>query len=350
MPASAGLTLVEVLVVIAIIGILVALLLPAVQAAREASRRAACVNNLRQLGIAVHNHEATRRTLPIGSVIDTDPRTHQLFAVDGVFANGFTQLLAYLEETALADAYDFGQAWYFQDTSVASARIATLECPSSGTKPNPMPDEFFRFGARTIESPIGDLLGITDYVFSKGASDAFCATPRAIPDNERGMFDYNLRVAISDITDGMSKTFALGEAAGGPHWSLCQNPGCDTPDMPEAIFEPDFARQYWIGSGNVAGILANFQWGSAGHLAATVDRLNKSPVTHFLFDNRDQQPNCLGTLNNSANTHRVPNFRSDHLGGGNFLYGDGAVHFVAEDIELATYRALSTVAGNEVSD
>jgi prepilin-type processing-associated H-X9-DG protein len=150
--------------------------------------------------------------------------------------------------------------------------------------------------------------------------------------------------------DGMGKTFAMGEGAGGPHWPLCTQIDCQVPDtnpIPEFSAEPYYARQYWIGSGNVKGILDTFGWASAGHFACTIEPLNKSPVTHFLFDNTDRVRNCLGSLSNAHNTHRVPNFRSDHPGGGNFLFADGSVHFIDSEIHMPIYQGLSTVAGSE---
>jgi prepilin-type N-terminal cleavage/methylation domain-containing protein/prepilin-type processing-associated H-X9-DG protein len=349
-------TLVELLVVIAVIGILVALLLPAVQAAREASRRTTCMNNLRQLGISVANFESAIRTLPIGSVVKPDKVTAELVGADGVFENAFTQLLPYLEETSVAGIYDRAKPWYMQDSIVAQTTIPTLICPSNSDQTNPKEEKFYEFVGLFLDSPIGTILGRTDYVFSKGASDAFCESPRGIPASERGLFDYNLIVKSADITDGLSKSLAIGEGASGPEWILCRDPGCTVPDMdvPNTNIspggEPFTARQFWIGSGNVAVVLKNFKWAAAGHFACTVDRLNKGPVTQFLYDEKGVR-DCLGTLSKgAANTHRVPNFRSDHPGGANFLLADGAVVFVAESIDMTAYRAKSTIAGGEASE
>jgi prepilin-type N-terminal cleavage/methylation domain-containing protein/prepilin-type processing-associated H-X9-DG protein len=355
-PANAaryGFTLVELLVVMGIIGVLVALLLPAVQTAREAARRIHCANNLKQLGLAAHNYISSNRSLPVGSIVSADAATHGLFGCDGVFANAFVQLLPYLEQGNLADQYDFGQTWYFQDGSVAETPIPMLICPSCAGLDNPMHDELMGFLAQTIGSPLGSCYGRTDYALSKGASDCFCSDPNNIPASERGMFDYNMTIRPANITDGLSQTFAMGEAAGGARWLLCQNPGCSAPDLPDPIPRfasgPYTARQYWIGGGNVRRVFQAFRYGSGGHFACTVEPPNKRPVVHFLFDDLANLVECRGSLSNPSNTHRVPNFRSDHPGGSQFLFGDGAVQLISETIDMGAYRAASTIMGGEVS-
>jgi prepilin-type processing-associated H-X9-DG protein len=261
-------------------------------------------------------------------------------------------MLPYLEEIALSEAYDYKKSWFRQDASLASTVIPTFTCPSNGDKPNPLLDNFVLFAANTIGSPLGGTLGLTDYVFSKGVSDAFCNAPESTPDSQRGMFDYNLATRLATILDGTSNTIAMGEAASGPQWPLCTEIGCQEPDidpLPEFSTEPYYARQSWIGSGNVRTILRTFHWAAAGQLACTIEPLNKSPVTHFLFDDTNRAGDCQGTLSNPANSHRVSNFRSDHPGGGSFLFADGSVHFVTDGIAMPVYRALSTVAGADAA-
>ena len=143
-PRSAAFTLVELLVVIAIIGVLVALLLPAIQAAREAARRSSCLNNSRQMGIAILNHESGKKLLPSGGegTIWDDPATPQGKTGFGLHST-FTQILPYLEQTAVASQIDMKFAYNDpakpQNQAAAKAQIAIFLCP---TNPIRQPDPF----------------------------------------------------------------------------------------------------------------------------------------------------------------------------------------------------------------
>src|SRR5687768_5068495 len=125
-------TLVELLVVIAIIGILVALLLPAIQAAREAARRAQCINNLKQFGIALHNYHSSNKSFPKGALLRKEANNPNA----DVFASATTTLLPYFEDTALHNIYDQKEQWERQKPGVAGVVISVFKCPSS-TAPNP---------------------------------------------------------------------------------------------------------------------------------------------------------------------------------------------------------------------
>ena len=179
-------TLVELLVVIAIIGILIGMLLPAVQAVREAARRTQCQNNLKQLGLAALNFESAQMAFPPGVVDDDDNLQDALHT-------GWVFLLPYFEQNNLADRYDMTSSWSSTtNLPLAQLSIETLNCPSN-------PNAFEQTG--NIEG------AKSDYAFSKGPTAALFA------DDPEGMFGINQQVKMGAITDGTSNTFAIGEAA-----------------------------------------------------------------------------------------------------------------------------------------
>lgn len=190
-----GFTLVELLVVIAIIGILVALLLPAVQKARESARRIQCVNQLKQLGLATLNFESAQRKFPPGIVDDDDNAQSALHS-------GLTYLLPFMEEKALHDGYNFNEDWLsINNRAIVQSPITTLQCPSSGSR----------------VSQNGGIAGSpTDYALCKGDEAFFCSAKGRR--SQRGLFDVNSATRHGSISDGNSKTIALGEAVSDPEW------------------------------------------------------------------------------------------------------------------------------------
>lgn len=182
-----GFTIVELLVVIAIIAILVAMLLPAIQSAREAARLTQCKNHLRQLGVALQGHDSAHGYFPSG-VVATDDN------LQNGKHSGFVFLLPFLEEKALFESYDQSQPWTSDaNLAVGATRLSVLACPSNSTD---VPQQ----GSISAAG--------TDYAFSKGPLAYLCNKPARV-----GMFDVNSRVRSVHLKDGMSKTFALGEAA-----------------------------------------------------------------------------------------------------------------------------------------
>ena len=320
-------TLVELLVVLAIIGVLVALLLPAIQSAREAARRSKCGNNLRQFGHALHNYESSHKHFPPGMITNATG--------DAVFATAHAILLPYFEEAALNSLWDQSKPFSQQPPAVLATTVSIFSCPSND-EDNPLVlPQVAVFGLPTI-------YGDTDYVLCKGSTDTWCLNGRQIPGQRRGCFYPNLPTRVSEITDGTSKTFAVGEGVGGPHWPLCHGAGCQTAlSLPTGT---PLATNAWpIGAVGSAGFAAIGVY-TAGIWASTVEPLNKRPVTDSWVD-----LTAFDDFRSSAEggPHSAANFRSDHPGGGQFVLADGSVHFVADTIDMPTCRGLSTIAGGE---
>jgi len=324
--AQKGFTLVEVLVVIAIMGILMALLLPAVQAARVSARRVQCRNNLKQFGLALHVYHSTGNCFPPGLISSDDGFS--------VFANANTMLLPFFEQASLGRLYDPQKPFAAQSSAVAQTVIPIFVCPSN-SKENP----FTVPQLAPWAMPIGTTLGAIDYVYSKGPNDAWCLPWSAIPNSQRGVFYVNRPCRMADIKDGSSETIAMGEGVGGPRWPLCRGAGCTTPYVGPS--GPIPATNAWIigaiGSQMTEslGFITGSIWGS------TAERPNKRPVTDT-YGSIAEITNCTSSL--SGGPHTTANFRSDHPGGVQFLLADGSVQFLAETIDVQVYRCLSTIA------
>jgi len=394
MRKSRAFTLVELLVVIAIIGVLVALLLPAIQAAREAARRSNCVNNLKQFGIALHNYHDTLKTFPPGGTVK-DARQ----IADKLFASPHAMLLAYFEEGGLKGLYDSKKDWQLQRPDVVAKVIPVYACPST-TGENPYLDKLLTqvwiiASVQAGGAPYAEL-GVTNYAFCKGVTDAQClggvngtlppGSPDWVPASERGMFDFNWAVGIRKVTDGTANTIAVGEAAHGPAWPLAvppptgQNAGTWGPiwtgSAPNIVYsntrtsspvtdsfgQVRIAWQTWVASESpYKGLVAmGVPLYTSNIMASTLEPLNKQPVTISQHDDGNPKgsggcaksdlsaPGTKGKTTNGG-SHYSSNYRSDHPGGGNFLFADGSVHFLTETIDMLTYQNLSTMAGGEIA-
>jgi len=304
-----GFTLVELLVVIAIIGVLVALLLPAVQAAREAARRTQCTNNLKQLGLALLNYESAHGSFPPGA-IGINPDTGQY---DGRIRTPFIAfLLPYYEEGARFEAYDFTQHWYVQDGSLLGSFQSTWQCPS---------DEIRQ---------------------ARGAGDANAAgRPGRFFDEYRGNYGLNWGEAtymrqrkkapfwleygarIAEITDGTSNTLALLE--------MLQAVGL-SPEDPESVV--DRRARIWCEASSCYQIMTRLTPNSSG------------PDNGACIDRPDLDMPCINS-GWEAHPHYMVT-RSRHPGGVNVTMCDGSVHFLTDSINLDTFRTFSSQAWGDV--
>jgi len=187
---SAAFTLVELLVVIAIIGILIGMLLPAVQSVRAAARKTACMNQLRQFGLANLNYESTHMHFPPG--ITDDDLNHQ-----DALHSGFVFLLPFIEQNNLYNQIDLNQPWTAPvNRSIGEVNVPMFSCPEN---------------QGTVEQNGGVAGQANDYAFNKG-NDAFLTNQAP-----SGMFGVNSQVSFGQINDGSSNTFLMGEAASNPN-------------------------------------------------------------------------------------------------------------------------------------
>ena len=328
-----GFTLIELLVVIAIIAILIALLLPAVQQAREAARRTQCKNNMKQIGLAMHNYHDVYLQFPLGAPL-TVSGPGPLDA--NFYSSAFTSILPYLDQANLQNLYDSLRPWEAQTPMVARIPLSIYLCPSStGNEIISFPQLLAIPSVQT-----GDTYGALQYALCKGAHGNWCENTNEIPASVKGMFDLNMKTKFRDITDGTSNTLCVGEATSGGEWKVANN---TTPNMPEPGTDPQWA--WIIAQPANFGLKAIVGGPQSSLYACTVDRLNKNPVTETVFDETQFQGGGANCTNPEDSTS---NFRSQHAGGGQFLYADGSVHFISENIDLLLYRNLSTRGGGEV--
>jgi hypothetical protein len=360
---------------------LVALLLPAIQAAREAARKSNCTNNLKQFGLALHNYHGSLKTFPaIGCVSEANEIS------DDLFASGHAMLLPYFEEQGLKGLYNNRIDWQHQNPTVAATVIPVFVCPSTSGE-NPIRERLLeQIWAVAVQNDYDkEGLAATNYAFCKGVTDAWCLTgpggrsppgPPAVPITERGMFDINWAVPSRKVSDGLSNTIAMGEAAHGPNWPLCNAIGGNTIwkttttpwtyENTRNYLAPinsfgvqPLALQAWIAPESSFKSLGSLTGFYASNISGcTLEPMNKWPVTHSQSDDNaltvcnKSQRSAYGTrgMTTVGGTHLASNFRSDHTQGCNFLMGDGAVKFIREDIDMLLYQQLSTIFGNEVAE
>ncbi|SFH79249.1 DUF1559 domain-containing protein [Planctomicrobium piriforme] len=315
-----GFTLIELLVVIAIIAILIALLLPAVQQAREAARRSQCKNNLKQLGLALHNYESTHRVFPPGSLGYPFVWSAQAQLLPYVEQAGLQNLLNFSVPSMLAFGAGYNTTAVTQNDTAAKNRLALFLCPSDGDGVANSP-----YGGISYPASIGSGINSTAVTTDDGSNS-----------NADGVIFAQSRIGFKNVTDGTSNTVAFGEQLLGD--GTDSTPGAS--DYRRRVVQLTMATQTTdaacaAGSAPAWSGQRGAKWIN-GHLADTM-------YNHYFAPNA-KVPDCHNDYHNFCLTSA----RSAHVGGVQITLVDGSVRFVSENVHLPTWRALATRNGDEV--
>ncbi|MHB1560703.1 MAG: DUF1559 family PulG-like putative transporter [Isosphaeraceae bacterium] len=308
-------TLIELLVVIAIIGVLIAILLPAVQAAREAARRIQCTNNLKQIGIALHNYHDTCGAFPPGYLSLMDRVTYRN---DGPGWGWAALAMNQMEGTPVYNSINF--VLNIEYPANQTARVTVLKsflCPSDAWREDLFTVVDSTTSNTTPGAPICQVAS-SNYVGSVGSGDPsslYPWVPTDSPpgrDNGNGLFFRNHSIRIAQITDGTSQTFAVGERS--------QN----------------LSRATWTGAVTNAAVPLVLLQAEAG---LDPEGSGALVIAHTGEGHGPNSPSGLA---------HGDQYWAMHPGGANFLFADGSVRFIKEQVGFRVFQALATRAGGEV--
>jgi prepilin-type N-terminal cleavage/methylation domain-containing protein/prepilin-type processing-associated H-X9-DG protein len=303
-----GFTLIELLVVIAIIAILISLLLPAVQQAREAARRSTCRNNMKQIGIALHNYHSTHSCFPAYTFLYTDWPNYEKIS------GWVTNILPYLEQTSLYNKYDFDLSYCaVENAPVVTSRLAVFECPSTPGGVGLLGPSAFNTTVEQVINPNAQAM-TADYAGSNGFRNTALLPVESADKNLRNGFfprtGYPLPVnRMRDFTDGTSNTIAVWESAGRDRVFL----------FGETWASQTVHAEHNAWSGNNAFFCYGF---------------NKDGTTNG--------PYAINATNYLAQPY------SFHPGGVTCLLADGSVRFLSENMNTVSFYYLLSCAGGEV--
>jgi len=299
-----GFSLIDLLVVIAIIAILIALLLPAVQAAREAARRAQCQNNLKQLGLGMHNYHDTFGTLPPGHV---SPPGDKL----GRYMSAFTMVLPFMEQAAAYDRTNFSLSPIdVANKTARMTKVATFLCPAD---PAPPPE-----------------FGGTNYAFVAGNKPSIAWDGKDSEKQPNGLFYQISKTRFQTITDGLSNTFMAMEITRGQDH-------VNTPQRAYAVMNPPLPGTLdpKADRGDKRAFDRGASWMVGGFLQTIITAT--MPINSNEFDL------SYGLLEGGLSASR-----SFHAGGVNVLIADGSVRFFSNSVDARMLEAMATRSGGEV--
>jgi prepilin-type N-terminal cleavage/methylation domain-containing protein/prepilin-type processing-associated H-X9-DG protein len=372
MKGKYGFTLIELLVVLGIISVLIALLLPAVQMAREAARRGQCNNNLRQIGLALHNYMSASRVFPPGrmdpdflrnGVVQTNYSNYNSADTAGLgtWLGHFSvhcHILPYLEQSAAYNAMNFSikntprifLSGVINTPNLTSYMLAqgTFLCPSdANTSPGGVSENNYRY----------NFGGSTPYA---GALDIIRQTDRSARGN--GAFSIGLCLSPRDFTDGLGNTAMFSEHTKGslaPRGGVPSNVDMITSPVRFTTGLPDIDAMYTacLTAPRAADPFNTMM--EQGRFPAGSDFSNGWPFAWYFSTlyNHVATPNWSGldcgavsAVSDTPGEHAIVAARSMHPGGVNVLTGDGSVKFIQDNVDLAIWRAAGTRNGGEVTD
>ncbi|OWK34986.1 DUF1559 domain-containing protein [Fimbriiglobus ruber] len=308
-----GFTLIELLVVIAIIAILIGLLLPAVQKVREAAARAKCQNNLKQLGLAMHNYASAYGNFPYGWCSETGKFSPQ--NASGYYhrrQNWFQQILPYIEQQALYNLYQNDQTNYvfYISSSIIGVVVNSQVCPSDPSAPG--------IGASGVAAFQGNYIVNAGGVAWSGSTATQVVNFTA--GDPGGPFYVDSQTRITDITDGTSNTFMASESI--IRGNAVQNSWGE-------------AGGHWGGAPHGSYAFSTYQQPNT----AATDKVYSCKATTW-----PAAPNGAPCTSDSDSGGTWNYARSYHTGGVNAVLSDGSTRFVANSVTLSTYQAMGTRA------
>jgi prepilin-type N-terminal cleavage/methylation domain-containing protein/prepilin-type processing-associated H-X9-DG protein len=351
-----GFTLIELLVVIAIIAVLIALLLPAVQSAREAARRIQCVNNMKQMGVALHNYLSATNVFPMGVSLNNDGTQTTYGYIANQCFSAHALMLPYLEASAVYNSLNF--SWgvnesnssysYFANSTGAFVQLKEFVCPSD---PNAgQPDANNTTNTNNYFACVGTTMNFGNM---KAAANFISATP-GFNWPTTGMFAWQLAYSIATVTDGTSNTIALAEGAVDTqtmsnfqrHLGLKDVAALSSLQLMDAETNSSAAIQA------IQACSASWNSGTATLSTERGEDWAHGAMAYTLFNtiatpnaNNSNWSNCSTS---TASVSTLVNSDSYHSGGVNVCMGDGSVKFIKSSINQFTWWSLGTRANGEV--